>query len=252
MENDAWIVARPATSARARIFCFSYAGGNAASYMQWNNDLSPYVQVCAIQIPGRGARFNEPSITDFSILIPQIANSIAAYNDLPFFFFGHSLGALIAYEVCHHLNKNNLPLPEHLIVSAANSPSSPSTIEKIGRMDSDYDIIERLRYYGGTPEELLKNKGLMQLLMPAIKADFTLLDNYRYRRDRKSLSIPLTAMGGHDDNILSKSKVANWEIETTNEFKQHWFNGGHFYFNDDRTKLISELKLLINNSIKAY
>lgn len=246
MDSQSWILARHQPAARVKVFCFPYAGGNAASFMSWQNELSPSVQVSAVQLPGRGARFKESPVTHFDELVPRLAESVAEQSDLPFIFFGHSLGALVAYEVAHWLYKAGCALPQHLIVSAANAPSCPPSIHSLKDVHDDGQFIAELRRYGGTPEALLENRELMALLIPTIRADFTLLNSYRYVA-RQPLAIPITALAGCEDSLLSERGVSGWRNETCGAFNQCWLDGGHFYFHDSATGLMSTLRGIIGD-----
>lgn len=212
--------------------------------MPWQSDFPQDVQVCAVQLPGRGARYQEAPITDFVTLVPQVARAVAELSDLPCVFFGHSLGALIAFEVAHQLRELDCVLPEHFVASAANSPSSAPTSHSLAQIESDDEFIEHLRRYGGTPESLLENRELMALLIPAIRADFKLLDSYRYR-SRYPLAIPVSVFAGRDDSLLSESGLASWGIETEAMFKRHWLDGGHFYFQQSKSDLMDALGAVV-------
>ena len=235
---------------RLRLFCFSHAGGSPANYMSWQKKLAPSIEVLAIQLPGRGARFNEKNVVHFTSLMNLLAPVIKQYNDLPFVFFGHSLGAMIAFELCHHLVKCNQQIPKHLFVSGANPPSQQPNRPCFESM-SDKELIELLENYEGTPSEVLEEPMLMELLLPAIRADFMLLNSYQYSM-RSKLPFPLTLLTGTRDSNLSSDILLAWQKETMNIFQHEPFDGGHFYINSQEMTLLKTLSryltpLLIEN-----
>lgn len=239
MQHSPWLQFRPQTSAQIRLFCFPYAGGSAADFMPWQAVLGPRVEVRAVQLPGRAARFNEPAITDFDDLTDQLVEVIATAADRPYTFFGHSLGGLAAFELCHRCVERDLPLPRHLFISATNAPRSLPTRPPIAWMD-DRTLITTLREYNGTPAELLANRELMELLLPTIRADFGLLEHYRYRA-RLRLPVPLSLLAGRQDRHLLVEQLPAWQDETSGPFRQHWFDGDHFYLQRQQAAVLELL-----------
>lgn len=240
MQTSPWILSRPLPSAGLRLFCFPYAGGSAAHFLPWQSELGSQIQVCAVQLPGRGSRFHEAPLTEWAPVIEQLVETLADYDDLPYAFFGHSLGGLLAFELARTCTAYGLPLPRHLFISATNAPRSVPDRPDVTRMDDDA-LIARLRYYNGTPTEVIQNRELMELLLPVIRADLTLLQNYRYRT-RSLLPIPLSIMAGSDDSHLVQQDFPAWSNETTGPFRQHTFSGDHFYIQSERNAVLALLR----------
>src|SRR5437763_15337105 len=168
-----WLVSRkPNPRARVRLFCFPYAGGGDSVFRAWQKGLSEAIEVCPVQLPGRGARISEPPFTELSPLVRAAAQALAPHLDKPFAFFGHSMGALICFELARHLRKDGGPQPVHLFVSGRCGPQTPREPFAGDLPDSEFQ--EMLRRYNGTPEEVLENRELMELLLPAVRADFAL------------------------------------------------------------------------------
>ncbi|QNH08319.1 thioesterase [Pseudomonas sp. B11D7D] len=209
------------------MFCFPFAGGSVASFMPWFTALAPDIQLCAIQLPGRGARFSEPPVHDFTTLIEQLGTVIASQGDRPYAFFGHSLGALIAFELAHHCVRRGLPQPRHLFLSASSAPRHRVGAPRYDLM-SDGELLMKLRDYAGTPPEVLANQELMTLLLPAIRADFALLRHYRYQ-PRPRLDIPMSVLAGHDDAHVTPETLHDWQTESRAVCESHGFEGGHFF-----------------------
>lgn len=195
--------------------------------------------MCALQLPGRGARFNETCLTQWPVLIDQLTQVIAQFTDRPYAFFGHSLGGLIAFELARACAEQALPAPVHLFVSATNAPKTQPARPDVTLID-DNSLLERLRNYNGTPVEVLQNPELMALVLPVVRADLTLLQNYVYRLKPK-LSSPITALSGRDDSHVDSSQLGIWQQETLGSFRQHAFAGDHFYIQSQRTQVLNLL-----------
>ena len=238
LQDSPWVHTRPLPGARLRLFCFPFAGGSAGSFMPWSQALAPDIQLCAIQLPGRGARFGEPPIQDFVTLIEQLGQVIAHHDDLPYAFFGHSLGALAAFELAHHCVRRGLARPRHLFVSASGAPRHRVGAPRYDLL-SDGELVAKLRDYAGTPPEVLANQELMALLLPAIRADFALLGSYRYQ-PRPRLDVPMSVLAGYDDAHVGEETLRDWQTETSTGCELHGFDGGHF-FPFERPQAVLEL-----------
>ena len=228
MNATPWIVRRPDPSKKFRLFCFSYAGGSAVSFMEWQSMLHPNVKVCGVQLPGRGARYHETPYSSLPELIETLAGAIGKMDDLPCAFFGHSLGGLLAFELARYHRRRGLMLPQHLFVSGCHAPRYRAASSDLHRLD-DESLIARLRDYRGTPPEILAHRELMELVLPTIRADFSLVENYRYEADASLLDIPLTVLAGRSDSFASVEQVEGWQEETLAPCRVQWFDGDHFF-----------------------
>jgi surfactin synthase thioesterase subunit len=226
-----------------RLFCFCYAGGNAAVYLPWQTILGPDIEVCAIQLPGRGARFGEPLPQDLGSMIPAIAQAIAPLQDRPFAFFGHSLGALLAYELTHYLREHASTLPRHLIVSGAQGPRLRTAKRRLHLLD-DAELTRELVRYAGTPAQVLENPELLELVLPIVRADFRIAVEYTYR-ERLPLPVPVTVFAGREDEFDSIAQYEDWFHDTSVGSNLHWFEGGHFFINSANGQVLEQLKSLL-------
>ncbi|PIA70687.1 thioesterase II family protein [Pseudomonas sediminis] len=242
-----WIHTRPLPAARLRLLCFPFAGGSAGSFMPWFTQLAPHVQLCAIQLPGRGARFGEPPVHDFATLIERLGEVIAGYDDLPYAFFGHSLGALVAFELAHHCVRRGLPPPRHLFVSASGAPRHRVGAPRYDLL-SDGELLIKLRDYAGTPPEVLANQELMALLLPAIRADFALLRHYRYQ-PRPRLDVPMSVLAGQDDAHVGQETLHDWQTETRAGCALHRFEGGHFFAFEQPEQVLELVKRKLDEAL---
>ncbi len=236
---DYWF-ARKASSAdsQIRLFCFPYAGGGASIFREWSHALNVPVELATALLPGREARMGEAPRSDIIELTRELATAIAPLLDSPFMFFGHSMGALLAYTLCQELQCQRLPLPERLIVSAARPPHIPEA-NPLHHLD-DAAFINALRRFSGTPEAILANEELMELFLPMLRADFALEETYKHY-PQAALDVPVTAISGTQDQEVSPEEMAQWANHTSCDFEQVVIEGGHFFINDQRNELLAKL-----------
>ncbi|MEW6731153.1 MAG: thioesterase domain-containing protein [Acidobacteriota bacterium] len=233
---DPWFPYRkPNPQTQLRLFCFPYAGGNASVYRNWAENLPAEVELCAIQLPGRESRLLEKPFLDLSKLIPVLADAISPYFNLPFAFFGHSMGAMISFELTRYLRQQSSQQPIHLFVSGHGAPHIPDPDPDIHQLPEE-EFIEEIRRYNGTPEAVLQNQELMQLLLPLLRADFTLVETYRYINDLP-LDSPVSAYGGLQDRV-TREQLDGWREHTRAAFKLRMFPGDHFFLQTARADLL--------------
>jgi medium-chain acyl-[acyl-carrier-protein] hydrolase len=238
---------RHSESART-LFCIPHAGGGTAVYRDWTGDLAPEAIVKRLQLPGRESRFGEPALTTLDAALADLFR--AAIPDLsgPFALFGHSMGALLAFELAHKLRESTAQEPVHLFVSACRAPHFPPLPAPYSDLpQKDFiDIIDRR--YGGIPSVLLVDDGLMKALLPAIRADFKILERYR-ASDRQPLNCPISVFGGRDDTATPLSTLEAWREYTTHDFHLSMFDGGHFYLNSQKSLLIDQIRIALRDRV---
>ncbi|WP_103667729.1 thioesterase II family protein [Pseudanabaena sp. BC1403] len=235
-----WInYAQPNAEAVLRLFCFPYAGGGSLSFRNWSRSLPTNVEVCPIDLPGRGLRIQEPAFTQLEPLIQAIASALLPEMDKPFAFFGHSMGALLSFELARFLRDNHQRAPLHLYVSGRRSPQIPSI------NPPTYDLPEpeffaELRRLNGTPAEVLDNQELMQLLLPTLRADLAVVETYVYS-PKAPLDCPITVFGGDQDPEASIELLEAWRSQTSAEFELHMLQGDHFFLHNAQPDLLQLL-----------
>lgn len=242
-----WLITpNPRPQAHWRLFCFPYAGGAASIYQSWGGALPPQVEVCAIELPGHGRRLMEPAIAQLDTLIQHLKAAVQPWLDKPFLFFGHSLGALIAFELARSLQQHQQPTPKLLWVSAARAPHLRSPDPPMHQLPPA-DFVAELRRYSGTPDEVLANAELMDLLLPMLRADFELLETYRYE-NQAPLSCPIAAFWGEADAIVNSEEVKAWHIYTDQTFTLDKLTGDHFFIHQPQllAYLTAQLRKLIS------
>ena len=230
MRNDVWIKrARQDPKTCFRLFCFPYAGGGASFFRTWRERLWPEIEVCAIQLPGREDRLMETPIGGLSALIDVLMDVLYPYLDSPFAFFGHSLGALISFELTRRLRRQKAPCPLQLFVSGHRAPQIPDPDPPIHQLP-DADFIEELGRFNGTPKAVLENPELMEVFMPLLRSDIRLDETYVYDHEAP-LDCPITAFGGLEDEEVSREELAAWHDQTRSRFNIQMFPGDHFFLN---------------------
>lgn len=229
----------PNADAALRLFCFSYAGGSAAVFRNWAESLPSKVEVCPVQLPGRGSRVSEPLSTSLLALVSEIAKGIEPFLDKPCAFYGHSMGALVAFELARLLRSRDSANVLHLLVSGCSAPQTISVIEPTYNLP-DEQFIEHLRELNGTPGELLENPELMQIMLPIIRADFMALETYVYEAET-ALACPITAIGGLEDATVSFDEIKAWSEQTTASFSARMLPGDHFFIHSAKTLLLQML-----------
>jgi medium-chain acyl-[acyl-carrier-protein] hydrolase len=237
-QTDKWIrVFKPEKEARLRLFCFPYAGGSASIYLKWPLLLSPLIEVCAVELPGRGDRLREPPFTNMPALVRTLVEIFSSWSDKPFAFFGHSMGGVIAYELACALQREAKPLPLHLFVSGCGKPGR-ATDKPIRYNLPEPQFLQALRELGGTPVEVFDNAELLELLMPILRADFQLIEEHQ-AAETALLNCPITGLCGREDLEIPIADVEMWDETSAREFSLRVFQGDHFFIKSNETLVVN-------------
>jgi len=216
-----------------RLFCFPHAGGGGAAFKAWAEGLPRSVAVA----PMRPPRQNKPNT--MAELVAALGDVIEAHLDEPFAFFGHSMGAIVAFELARWLRRRNRPAPRLLVASGARAPQF-----RRGHVPppepSEAQFVEALRRLEGTPREVLDNPNLMQLILPAVREDAAIYRHYIYAEE-PPLDCPICAYGGAEDPNVRREHLEGWAAETTAAFQVRVFPGGHFYLQTYRAEFLAAL-----------
>ena len=224
---------------RLRLFCFPSAGGGTSSFRGWSESLPPEVLVCPVRLPGRESRLSEPPFRSMETLIAALGKAIEPYLPQPYALFGHSMGAAIAFELSRHLRRRGGPLPAGLFVSGARAPQF-----RLGHVPApepaDEEFLDELRRLEGVPAAILESRELLQVILPALRADTELYRNYVYVEE-PPLACPIWAYGGAGDPNVKPEHLEAWGRQTAAGFSLQTFDGGHFFVDSARDEFLRAL-----------
>lgn len=228
-----------------RVFCFPHAGGSPRAFLDWQAGLGGDAEIVGVCRPGREHRAAEPAPT-ITELIDGAAVAIAAVtaaDGRPCYLFGHSLGALVAFEVCRRLS--GPATPRHFVASGCSAPSLlPSQrVRQIATL-TGAEFARAIAFFGGLDPEVIADAEVRDLLLPGLIADFRMAVGYSYRAG-PPLAVPATVVVGCDDPHVGKDQAAPWDREFTWPPEHRWLDGGHFYFDPDPGGLTGILRSLV-------
>lgn len=215
----------PEVSTR-RLICFHHAGGGPASYRSWPDHLGPDVAVDAVVLPGRDSRFREPPLSRMDAVVQDVLDAVGPGLSAPYALFGYSMGAQVAFHVALEIRARGLPAPNHLFVAASPGPSVQREIP--AWRESDEELVRYVDRIGGTPPELLRQRDLLELTLPTLRADLTAVATCPYRR-RRPLTCAIHAFSGADDASAPPEHVSAWARETGGAFRHTTYPGRHFF-----------------------
>lgn len=243
-DDDLWCRRyRPSRTATARLVCLPHAGGSATFFLPVAAALSPGVDVVAIQYPGRQDRRTEPPIDDIGLLADQIHGILQRQPELPLLLFGHSMGAIIGFELARRLDASGHG-PARLIASGRRGPATFRD-EKVHLRD-DAGIIAELRKMSGTASSVLGDDEMMRAALPALRADYRAAETYTCPPD-VTVNCPITALTGDSDPKTTLDEAKAWAKHTTGAFDLHVYAGGHFFLTDHAETIIA----LITEHLRA-
>lgn len=226
-------------SAHLRLFCFPYAGGAPNIFQGWHLALSPSIEFYTAQYPGRGIRWMETPISKIELLIEKLADNIIPYLDRPYALLGHSMGALVIFELTRELRHRGMSEPAWLFPSAFRAPQIPHQGRILHTMP-DEQFLQELKRIDGTPPEVLQDRELMEILLPTIRADFSVCELYSYQVE-KSFNCPISVWGGLQDQDVNPIQLQEWRQQTYGPFKTLLFPGDHFFIKSAKYQLLNEL-----------
>lgn len=237
---NSWILyPKPNPAASLRLFCFPFAGGGAQTFRGWLDAVPNAVEICPVQLPGRESRIKEPPFSSVGSLLEPLATAIKPSLDKPFVFFGHSMGAIVAFELARKLRRDQGQLPESLIVSARVAPHLPIPRAPVNSLPPD-DFLEALKALKGTPKEVMENKELMEVVTPLLRADLAIHEDYVYSPEAP-LGCPILAFGGLQDTEASRVAIDAWQEHTTKGFIRRMLPGDHFFIVTAQTLFLRTL-----------
>ena len=231
--TDRWLAYREVNPrAKLRMFCLPYAGGGASTYRGWGSSLPADIEVCPVQLPGRESRLRDQPFDRAEPMVSAIADALKPYMDMPFVFFGHSMGGLLSFELSRELRRRGQALPLHVFVSGRRAPQLPAREEPIHALPEP-EFLLKLRELNGTPEEVLQHEELMHLLIPILRADFAVNETYAYTQE-EPFDFGISAFGGLGDEDVTREDVAAWQEHTRGRFRMRMLPGDHFFLHGQK------------------
>lgn len=227
---------KPNGEAQLRLFCFPYAGGGDHVFRTWADQL-PVVETYLVQMPGRGRRLAEKPFTNLAELTKTLAEAIVPYLDIPFIFFGHSMGAMLSFELARELRRGRLE-PMEIFVSACHAPQIPES--NILHDLPESKLIEELKRLNGTPKEVLENPELLSIVLPTLRADCMITETYIYKHE-PPLSCPISVFGGLQDPLVKREELEGWREQTSGLFSLRMLDGDHFFLHSSEQVLLLAL-----------
>lgn len=246
-----WLPRRNTTKHRQiRLFCFPFAGGGTAQYHRWSRELPDDVEVLPVKLPGREERIGEEPFESITLLLDALIQEIRGLLDLPVVLFGQSMGALIAFEVARQLRRRLDVTPLSLIVAASRAPQLPADTPLIHQLADDQLIGELQHRFGGFAPRIAENEEMIRQVLPTLRADMTLIENYEYRTDAP-LDCPILALGGSQDKCVSAADLMAWRHQTTRDFSHRMVVGDHFFVETSRKTVLSIIHRRLETFFKS-
>ncbi len=207
-------------------------------FRSWQKEVPAEIEICPVQLPGRESRLREPRYDRLGPLINDLSSALLPLMDLPFVFFGHSMGSIVSFELAVKLRNEGKKGPLALLLSGRRAPHRPDPFPPLHALPEE-EFKQELRRLNGTPEEVLNHPELMELLTPVLRADFAVCETYEHA-PTEPLSIPVAAFGGHGDEEVATEDLEGWQRYSTGGFKVRMFEGDHFFLNGpSRSSLLS-------------
>jgi surfactin synthase thioesterase subunit len=232
---DGWLhVPNPRPFAQARLLCLHHAGGATTMFAPWARAIDPRIELCAFALPGRGGRIREAPAYGLRGITERLAAAWQEISDRPVAIFGHSFGVLLTYELLASFDGELPAALRHVFISSFSPPGTPV---KPGAGDTDEQLIVRVLEYDPDFHTIASNPDLLALVLPAIRADFRLVDNWM-PGPLKPLTTPLSVFGGERDPRVSPESLAGWSAYAGSSFSLRLFGGGHFYLRERGDELV--------------
>ncbi|GAF82156.1 unnamed protein product [marine sediment metagenome] len=226
--------------ARIRLFCFPYAGGGASVFRSWVNRLPSDIETIGIQMPGLESRIMEPPVETIAMVVEMLVPEMHSKLDKPFALFGHSLGALISFELTRSLRVRYGLQPLHMFVAGIRAPQILDKNSPIhGLPETDF-LKELQRRYSGIPEEILENPDILQLVLPGLRASFKMYECYEYMEGHP-LNCDITAFGGYEDKVATTEDLEAWRRQTNRSFSLQMLPGNHFFITSEQQHFLQTL-----------
>jgi medium-chain acyl-[acyl-carrier-protein] hydrolase len=238
---SAWITCpKPSSGAGLRVFCLPHAGTGASAFRGWAQLADPYMEVWCVQLPGREARIREKPFENIDALVEAVVRPLLEFVDRPFALYGHSVGALVAFELARKLRDRHGLMPAHLFVGACPAPHIPWPHAPLRALPDDQVLDQINGRYEAIPEAVLQDAEFRQLAASVLRADFSLIETYVYTPSRP-LECPISAFAGIEDRTVECAAIQAWRQHTSAQFQLHAIAGNHFFLQGARNSLLRQI-----------
>lgn len=236
-------------SHRPLLYCVPYAGGDTHVYHAWTSALRDVAEVCPVQLPGRGRLLRTPLNSGMAQAVDWLLRQVKPTSDRPVMLFGHSMGALLAYELAQAWRQVGFNGLTRLFVSGYSAPHLPRRRKTRLHTLDDTALLEEINKLEGTPPEILSNREVMEFFLPILRADFKVCETYTHPA-HQPLDVPIVAFGGEDDCDHPPESVAQWKSHTSHPFLHRTFAGGHFFLNSERATVLATLREVLTRDVR--
>jgi len=238
----------PSSTSKIRLFCFPHGGGSPFFFRDWGTSFSQEFELFALNLPGRGNRIQDPLLRDMDDLATAIVDALQPYLDKPFAFFGHSVGALVCFEVARRLEAQGFPSPMRIFISAHEAPHRIAEKTPMYNLP-DEELLKVVKELEVIPEGALEDQELADIVLPPLRADFQLAETYQFKG--KELTAPISAFGGTEDPLVRQIELQEWERYTTGQCQLTMFEGDHFYLESHRSSLIEKISSQLSQDLQS-
>lgn len=230
---------------KIKLFCLPFAGGSATVYQRWARHLDSSIELCPVELAGRGKRFSELFYDDFDAAVQDLYQTIVRQLNRgePFAFFGHSMGSLLTYALVHKLKSNGYQEPMHIFFSGRYPPHIMK--DRDTHLLPDEEFKKEIFKFGGTSKEIMENPELQSLFLPILRADYKVINTYTHQPQKGKLNCSISILNGTEDFEVINYSIDEWKDYTLGDCQFYQFDGGHFFINDK----VKEITELINNTL---
>jgi len=231
---------------RLKLFCFPYAGGTSAIFNKWAQYLDPGIALHLVELAGRGKRIKEPFYRNLAETIEDVFSLIKEeITHSPYALFGHSMGAMIAYELVHKIKQSQLPQPAHVFFSGRGAPHVKREGEKKYHLMDRQEFVEEVIKLGGTPRYFFESPEFQELFLPLLKNDFKIAETINRKDEVCPIDVNITVFLGKGED-LTPEQCDGWKRQTNKQCAVHYFEGGHFFLHEETARIVK----LINAAVK--
>lgn len=243
-----FIIPKPNPQAKARLFCFPFAGGGVNTFVSWQTQLTNEIELVLVQPPGRGSRILEEPHDTMQKIVDELIQEAQFITELPYVFFGHSLGSRMAFELCCSLKLSGFKLPHHFIASGSKAAHLKTERPSVHDLPKE-SFIEVLGELSGTPKEVLANPDLLDIFIPLLRADFKIAHEYRAKPIK--MPIPFVVLNGERDIEITREQLNAWFELSDNKGESYELRGGHFFIREDTEQVLIIVREVLKRCISS-